>query len=395
MGLSEISLSKPDISQLEIDMVHEVLRSGRLALGPMAERFEKLVANQAGVRYGVAVNSGTSGLHLIMRALGIGPGDEVITTPFSFIASSNCILYVGARPVFVDIDPKSLNMDPALLERAITPRTKAILAVEAFGNPTHMDAYAQIAAKHEIPLIEDSCEALGTTWKGRACGSFGRVGVFGFYPNKQITTGEGGCIVTDDSHLAELCRSMRNQGRALGFQMPKEGDRHDARSVGAWLSHERLGYNYRMPEMNAALGVAQMRRLEEIIQKRQRVADLYIRRLMGHSHLILPTIEPEARMSWFVFVVRLATGYTREERDRVIAGLRNHGVGAGDYFPCIHLQPFYRERFGFEEGQFPIAESLSQRTIALPFHNDLTERDVEIVCQTLDVMVARENLVRT
>jgi perosamine synthetase len=394
MPMREIPLSLPDVTDLEIELVTDVLRSGRLALGPMAERFEKLVATQAGVRYGVAVNSGTSGLHLIMRALGIKPGDEVITTPFSFIASSNCILYAGAKPVFVDIDPRSLNMDPEKVEAAITPRTRAILAVETFGNPTHMDAYAAIAARHEITLIEDSCEALGTTWKGRSCGGFGRVGVFGFYPNKQITTGEGGCIVTDDSHLAELCRSMRNQGRALGFTMPRPGERHDARTVGAWLHHERLGYNYRMPDMNAALGVAQMRRLDEIIAKRQRVADAYMRRLMGNSHLVLPTIEPEARMSWFVYVVRLTTGYTRDERDRMIAGLRNQGVGAGDYFPCIHLQPFYREQFGFEPGQFPIAESVSQRTIALPFYNDLSDEDIEMACDALEVVLSRENLVR-
>src|SRR5688572_9033921 len=299
MSHHEIPLSRPDISDLEIDMVTEILRSGRLALGPMAEKFEKLVATRAGCRHGVAVSSGTCGLHLIMRALGIGPGDEVITTPFSFIASTNCILYVGATPVFVDICPKTLNMDPALVEKAITPRTKAILAVETFGNPAYMDAYASIAARHEIPLVEDCCEALATTLGGRPCGSFGRVGVFGFYPNKQITTGEGGMIVTDDERLADMCRSLRNQGRGI-LPETATAERHNPRQVGTWLRHERMGYNYRMPEINAALGVAQMRRLDDIVMKRQTVADLYVRRLMGNPNLMLPTLLPETSMSWFV-----------------------------------------------------------------------------------------------
>ncbi len=387
----EIPLSRPDISELEIEMVVETLRSGRLALGPMAEKFEKLVAARAGCRYGISVSSGTSGLHLVMRGLGVGPGDEVITTPFSFIASSNCILFVGATPVFADICPKTLNMDPAQVEKAITSRTKAILAVECFGNPAYMDAYRSIAARHEIPLIEDCCEALATSYQGRSCGSFGRAGVFGFYPNKQITTGEGGMIVTDDQKLAEMCLSMRNQGRAVSLDAPTLPG---AKNTGAWLRHERLGYNYRLPEINAALGVAQMRRMDEILMNRQRVADLYIKRLMGVKDLILPTLQPETVMSWFVFVVRLATGYTQDERDRIIAGMRNHDVGAADYFPCIHLQPFYREKYGYGPGSFPMAEAVSQRTIAVPFYNSMTPRDVDIVAQTLEVMISRENLRR-
>jgi perosamine synthetase len=393
----EIPLSRPDITALEVDMVSETLRSGRLSIGPMQEKFEKLVAARTGCRHAVAVNSGTCGLHLVMKALGVGPGDEVITTPFSFIASSNCILFVGATPVFVDICPKTLNMDPALVERAITRRTKAILAVETFGNPAYMDAYRSIAARHEIPLIEDCCEALATQYKGRPCGSFGRAGVFGFYPNKQITTGEGGMIVTDDPRLADMCHSLRNQGRAVGSDEaagPPPGPGHNARNVGAWLRHVRLGYNFRMSEINAALGVAQMRRLDEIVAKRQKIADLYTRKLMGNPHVILPTLLPETVMSWFVYVLRLETGYTQEERDRIIAGMRNHDVGAGDYFPCIHLQPFYREQFGFRPGMFPIAEAVSQRTIAVPFYNDLPAKDVDIVCATLDVMIGRENLKR-
>ncbi len=398
MPTPEIPLSRPDITDLEVQLVVETLRSGRLSIGPAQAKFEVLVADRVGCRHAVAVSSGTAGLHLILAALGIGPGDEVITTPFSFVASANAILFVGATPVFVDLCPKSLNADPALVERAITPRTRAILAVETFGNPTHMDAYASIAARHEIALVEDSCEALATTYRGRACGSFGRAGCFGFYPNKQITTGEGGMIVTDDERLADLCRSMRNQGRAVDRAHPAAsaelGRLHTAANVGSWLRHERLGYNYRMPEINAALGVAQMRRLDEIVLKRQKVADLYLKRLMGTPSVVVPTIAPETVMSWFVFVVRLEAGYTGEERDRIIAGLRNHDVGSADYFPCIHLQPFYQERFGFRPGMFPIAESVSQRTLALPFHNDLTAHEVELVCQTLEVMIGREGLRR-
>jgi perosamine synthetase len=255
-----------------------------------------------------------------------------------------------------------------------------------------MDTYRAIAARHEITLIEDCCEALATTYQRRPCGSFGRAGVFGFYPNKQITTGEGGMIVTDDEKLAEMCRSLRNQGRGI-LPETATAERHNPRQVGTWLRHERLGYNYRMPEINAALGVAQMRRLDDIVMKRQAVADLYVRRLMGNSNLMLPTLLPETSMSWFVFVVRLVAGYTQEERDRVIAGMRNHDVGAADYFPCIHLQPFFRE-MGYGPGMFPIAEAVSQRTIALPFFNGMTSREVEIVAATLEVMIGRENLRR-
>lgn len=380
----EIPLSFPDITDLEIERVTKVLRSGRLSIGPVVEEFESQIARVTGRRHAVACSSGTAGLHMVMHALGLGPGDEVITTPFSFIASSNCILYVGATPVFVDIDPHSLNMDPKAVEAAITPRTRAILAVEAFGNPTHMDEYRRIAARHEIPLVEDCCEGLGTTWRDRPVGTFGRVGVFGFYPNKQITTGEGGMVVTDDDRLADLCRSMRNQGRAI----------NPTGSTGAWLAHERLGYNFRMPELNAALGTAQMDRLSEIVGLRQRVADRYLRRLMDHHDLILPNVCEETRMSWFVFVVRLTDRYSEQERDRIIAGMRRHDVGSSNYFPCIHLQPFYRERFGFKRGMFPIAERVSSRTLALPFYNRLSESDQDHVIRTLDLMISRENLSR-
>ncbi len=383
---NEIPLSRPDITEAEIEAVSAVLRSGRLSIGPVLEQFEKQIAARTGNDYGVGCSSGTAGLHMALLALGIGPGDEVVTTPFSFIASANPILMVGATPVFVDICPKTLNMDPALVERAITPRTRAIIAVETFGNPAHFDAYVQIARKHEIPLVEDCCEALGCALRGRACGGFGRIGVFGFYPNKQITTGEGGMIVTSDKRLAELCRSLRSQGRPTG----------EVASAGSsnWLQHERLGYNFRMSEINAALGVVQMRRLDEIIEKRQRVSEMYTRHLAGHPDVILPTLEPESVMSWFVFVVRLTTGYTAAERDRIIAGLQRHEVGSRDYFPCIHLQPFYRRLFGYKVGDYPIAEAVSSRTIALPFFNDMSAREVDHVCRTLDLMIKREGLSR-
>lgn len=393
----EIPLSRPDITDAEIDLVVASLRSGRLSIGPMVEEFEKSVASFCDRRYGVAVNSGTSGLHLAMLALGIGPGDEVITTPFSFIASANCILFAGARPVFVDIDSKTLNMDPVQLEAAITPRTRAIVAVETFGNPAYMNEYEAIANRHEIPLIEDCCEALGSTHARRKAGNFGRIGVFAFYPNKQITTGEGGVVVTDDKRLAELCRSMRNQGRPIPVAAPPadhQSAAHGPTPGQTWLSHERLGFNFRMAEMNAALGVGQMRRLPEILEKRQRVAEMYMSRLMDSHDVILPNVQEASTLSWFVFVVRLASTYTREERDRIIAGLLRHEVGAKDYFPCIHTQPFYREKFGYAPGDFPIAESVSTRTIALPFYNDLTEEDVDFVVRTLNLMIERENLRR-
>ncbi len=385
--VDEIPLSRPDITGLEEEYVLRALRSGRLSQGPMVEEFERLVAERAGSRHGVAVSSGTDGLHLVLRALGVGPGDEVVTTPFSFVASSNAILMVGATPKFVDICPSSLNMDPSRVEAAIGPRTRAILAVEAFGNPTHMDAYASIAARHEIPLVEDCCEALGARYRGRPCGHFGRAGVFGFYPNKQITTGEGGMIVTDDARLAEICRSLRNQGRPAPRPGPGGG-------LGSWLQHERLGYNCRLDELSAALGVAQMERLDDIVAARQRVARSYLTRLIHRPELILPTVDGSSEMSWFVFVVRLETTWGRDERDRIIASLRRHDVGAADYFPCIHLQPFYRELFGYREGSFPIAESVSQRTIALPFYNRMTDREIGFVVQTLDLMLERENLGR-
>ncbi len=389
--MSDIPLSQPDLTEDDIAAVVDTLRSGRLSIGPKLEQFERDVARRSSRYHGIGVSSGTSGLHLVLLALGVGPGDEVITTPFSFIASANCILMVGAKPVFVDICPKSLNMDPANVDDAVTPKTKAIVGVEVFGNTTHMAALEAVARKHEIPLVEDCCEGLGGTAAcGRAVGSFGRVGVYGFYPNKQITTGEGGMIVTDDDQLADRCRSLRNQGRATAAHTGTD------KNAGSWLAHERLGYNYRLSEINAALGIAQMNRLDDMLEARRTVAGHYMRRLMDWDDLVLPTVEPgaEATMSWFVFVLRLTADYGHIERDRIIQGMKRHEIGASNYFPCIHLQPFYRQQFGFKKGDFPIAESISERTIALPFFNRMDATQVELVCHTLKVMIQREQLLK-
>jgi perosamine synthetase len=369
-----IPLAQPDLTEAEVEAVTAVLRTPHLALGPKLREFESAIAKFIGVHHAVATNSGTSALHLVVRALGIGLGDEVITTPFSFIASSNCILYERAKPVFVDIDPKTLNIDPERVEEAITPHTKAILAVDVFGHPADWPALERTAEKHGLLLIEDSAEALGSELGGRQCGSFGNAAIFGFYPNKQITTGEGGVVVTDDPEIAALCRSMVNQGRGEG---------------GAWLKHVRLGYNYRMDEMSAALGLAQLSRIEEIIEARAKVAAWYTQALARVEGVEPPYVAPGVRMSWFVYVVRLAPEFSRENRDRIIEGLQAQGIGCRAYFEPIHLQPFYQELLGTKEGDFPITEAVAARTIALPFYNRLTKEQIEYVVDTLADLVRR------
>lgn len=363
-----IPLSQPDITQREIDAVTEVMQSGTLSIGPKVEEFEQKCARIAGRAHGVAVNSGTSGLHVAMLAAGVGPGDEVITTPFSFVASANAALFVGATPVFADIDPKCLNLDPALVEEKITPRTKAILAVEAFGHPAHMDELEKIARRNELVLIEDCCEGFGGKLGDRRIGSFGRAGVFGFYPNKQITTGEGGMVVTDDDRFADMCRSLRNQGR-------------DGMS---WLAHQRLGYNYRLSEIAAAVGCVQCDRLDEILEGRREAAAKYMERLMDSRYLILPTLCEDDHASWFVFVVRLNDLFEPGDRDEVIRRLRLKGIGCNNYFPPIHLQPYMVEQFGFEPGLCPVAEYVSERTLALPFFSAITELQIERASTTLE-----------
>lgn len=378
-----IPLSQPDITQREIDAVADVMRSGTLSIGPKLEEFERHVARISGRQFAVGVSSGTTGLHCAMIAANIGPGDEVITTPFSFIASTNCALFVGATPRFVDIDVSTMNMDVARVEAAITSRTKAIVAVEAFGHPGGMVELEQIARRNELTLIEDCCEGFGGSVsipgavapaaKLRPIGSFGRAGVFGFYPNKQITTGEGGMIVTDDARFAETCRALRNQGR--------EGM--------SWLAHQRLGYNYRLTEIASAIGVVQCERLEEILDARRRVAHLYMERLMTSKFVTLPTLAPDENVSWFVFVVRLNDLFEAGDRDEVMLQLRAIGIGCNNYFPPIHLQPFIASQFGYEPGNFPITEYISARTLALPFFGAMTRLQVGEVCTRLEATLER------
>ncbi len=364
----QIPLSRPDVTEWEIERVVEVLRTPNLSLGPTLRAFEEAFATYVGRRRAVAVNSGTSGLLLSLLALGIGPGDEVITSPFTFIASATTIMMTGARPVFVDIDPVSLNIDPDRIQAAITRRTKAILPVEVFGNPAGFDRMCEIAERHGLPVVEDSCEALGSALHGRKAGTFGETSVFGFYPNKQITTGEGGMIVTDRGDLADQCISLRNQGRG---------------TQGRWLVHERLGYNFRLSDINCALGLAQLSRIDEIKARRRQVAAWYQEMLAPEERLILPREMAGCETSWFVFVVQLAESYGIEQRDQVLQEMERQGVQVGNYFPPVHLQPFIAGKYGYAPGDFPVAEFVSCRTIALPFYNRLTQDEVAIVCGVL------------
>ena len=364
----QIPLSRPDITDKEIDAACEVLKSPSLSLGPKLHEFENAFAEYAGRKRGVAVNSGTSGLFLCIKALGIGHGDEVITTPFTFIASPNSITMTGAKPVFVDIDPVSLNIDPAGIEEKITEKTKAIMPVVVFGNPAGLDEVCKIAKKHNLAVIEDSCEGLGSAIGEKKVGSFGTLSTFAFYPNKQITTGEGGIILADDNNLADLCASLRNQGRE---------------KTGGWLSHNKLGYNFRLSEINCVIGTVQLSRIDEIKAKRKQVAAWYQQALAGDDRIIVPTEHEGIDLSWFVFVVRLAEKYTKDQRNNILEQMRNAGVQVGNYFPPVHLQPFMVEKFGYKQGDFPITDSVCKSTIALPFYNNLPQQDVQTVCKTL------------
>ncbi len=392
-----IPLSQPDITQKEINSVVNVLKTPNLALGPKLKEFEDNFTKYIGVKYAIAVNSGTSGLHLLIRALGIKNGGEIITTPFSFIATANCALYEGAKPIFVDIDPLTLNIDPNKIEKTITKRTKALVIVDIFGHPADWDSILKIAKKHNLKVIEDSCEALGAEYssgrshlpKGRndllwrKCGAFGDAAVFSFYPNKPMTTGEGGMIVTNNKDIADNCRSMMNQGRKV------DGNK--------WLEHVQLGYNYRMSDINAALGVAQLSRIKEILGKRNKVAKMYNNKLANLSKqgkITLPFQSPwvphqsklnagQAKISWFVYVIQLAEKYTRKDRDKIMQKLREKGIQCSNYFQCIHLQPFYKNLFGYKGGEFPIAEDVSDRTIALPFYSNLKKNQINYVIKNL------------
>ena len=364
-----ISMSAPDLDESDVKAVLEVLPTGRLSIGPKIEEFERAVAEYAGVPHAVAVSSGTAALHLAVKGLGIGPGDEVLVPSFTFAASVNAILYERGTPVFVDVEPDTYNLDPADLERKVTPRTRAIMAVDVFGHPVEWDAVLAVARRHALAVVDDSCEALGAEYRGTRLGRFGDAAAFAFYPNKQITTGEGGILVTADERIARLARSLRNQGRS---------------EMGAWLEHERLGFNYRMDEMSAALGVSQLRRLESHVAKRARVARMYGERLAGLDWVRPPIVRPHVRMSWFVYVVTLEEGL---DRGPVMAAVEARGVPVRAYFSPIHLQPYILGEVGLESADLPVTEAVARRTIALPFHNNLTEGEVERVVEAVEEAV--------
>ena len=361
----QIALSRPLVDERDEELVLEVLRSGRLSLGPTGPRFEELLAAAVGAPHCAAVSSGTAGLHLCMRLAGVGPGDEVITSPYSFVASANCALYEGATPVFADVDPRTLNLDPDAVEAAVTDRTRAVVAVDIFGYPCELDELTAISERHGLALVEDACEALGAEYRGAPIGSHGHPAVFAFYPNKQITTGEGGAVTTAGEDEWKLLVSLRNQGRA---------------DSGGWLEHARYGYNYRLDDLSAALGIGQLEKLDEILGARRAVARRYAELLDGVDVEAPLPDDPDHVRSWFVYVVKLPRG---ADRERVIAELERRGVASARYLPSIHLQPYMRERFGFREGMLPVSEDASERTMALPFHAQLDAGDQEYVVEAL------------
>jgi dTDP-4-amino-4,6-dideoxygalactose transaminase len=357
-----IPLSKPFVDDREEELLLEVLHSGRFSLGPMIDRFEQAFAERVGSARAAAVSSGTAGLDLCMRLAGLGPGDEAITSPFSFVASANCIIYAGATPVFADIDPRTLNLDTDAVEAAITERTRAVVAVDIFGYPCELEPLRALCERHGLTLIEDACEALGAEYRGRPVGSHGHPAVFAFYPNKQLTTGEGGMVSTDSDEVWSVLKSLSNQGRA---------------DSGGWLEHARLGYNYRLSDFAAALGVAQLEKLDRMLDLRAQAAARYGKLLAGVDRIETPLDDDsDHRRSWFVYVVKLAP---EVDRERVIATLEGEGVASSRYLPSIHLQPYMRERFGFREGTLPVSEDVSRRTLALPFFTQIAEEDQERV----------------
>jgi perosamine synthetase len=358
-----IPLSSQDITNLEIERVVSVLKSPILSRGPQLKEFEERIASYVGVPYAIAVNSGTSALHLAVKSLGLKEGDEVITTPLSFIASTSCLMMERVTPVYSDVDPETGNLDPSKIEEKITPKTKAILVVDYFGYPCDMDRITEIAKKHNLFVIEDSCEAIGAEYKGERVGRKADVATFAFFPNKQITTGEGGMIITSNEKIAKLCQSLRHHGSA---------------DYG-WSIIERVGYNYWINELNCALGCTQMQRIDEILLKRQSVAEMYKDKLKGITGVRLPPELPDINVSWYIFFIQV----DQRIRNDLIKYLKEKGISSREYFPCIHTQPFYKEEFGFTGGEFPNAEKFSSETIALPFYTNLKEEDIDYVVKNL------------
>jgi perosamine synthetase len=365
-GLREIPLARPLLDEREEELVLDVLRSGRLSLGPTIDRFEEALAERVGAPYVAACSSGTAGLHMLAVSAGIGPGDEVVTSPISFASSANCAIFEGGVPVFADVDARTLNLDPAALEAAITERTKAVVAVDMFGYPCELDEIRAICERHGLALIEDAAEALGAEYKGAQIGSHGPSGVFGFYPNKQLATGEGGVVFTHSEEEWQLMRSLRNQGREY------EG--------GAWFHHVRVGFNYRWTDVQAAIGLAQLEKVDRLLALRAEAAERYGRLLQGVEVETLCADDDDHRRSWFVYVVALPQ---EVDRARVMAELRAQGIGTAEYVPCVHLQPYMRKAYGFAEGMCPVAESFASRSLALPFYPQLEAEDQERVVAAL------------
>jgi len=366
-----IPLARPLLGEAEERAVAAVLRSGRLSLGPRAQEFERAFAARVGAKLASAVSSGTAGLHLALRAAGVREGDEVLTSPFSFVASANAVQYERARPVFADIDPTTLNLDPRAAEAALTPRMAALLPVHIFGYPADMDAFERLADANGLAIVEDACEALGAEHAdGRPVGGRGHPAVFGFYANKQLTTGEGGMVAFDDPALKSRIDSERNQGRAPDMD---------------WLDHDRLGFNYRLSDIACAIGLAQLARLDEMLAARRRVAQRYREALEGIDELVLPCPDRDGeRRGWFVFVVQLPP---RCEREEVIRALAAEGIQTKPYLPAIHLLTFYRERFGHRRGEFPVCEHVAARSLALPFFPQMSEAEVARVAQALRALL--------
>jgi perosamine synthetase len=370
-AVDTIQLAKPVIGDREVELVEQVLRSGQLSLGPMLRRFEQAWAERAGVAHAVACSSGTAGLHACFHAMGLGPGDEVIVPSFSFVASANAILFTGATPVFAEVDPLTFNLDPAAVEAAITPRTRAIEIVDIFGYPAELPVLVDIARRHGLAIVEDACQAIGGDYNGRPYGTWGHPAVLAFYANKQMTTGEGGVILTDDDELARVAESLVNQGRS---------------DDGAWLVHSRLGFNYRLSDVHAAIGVAQLERLDGMLADRERVAGWYQARVAAIDG-VRPMFEGPQRRSWFVYAPRLDAGIDRND---LIARLESVGIQSKPYLPCIHLQPYYQKVHGYRPGLLPVTEAISASTIALPFFPQMTEDQVERVCSELAAAIAEQ-----